>query len=130
MRRTFRMGSLPTRMIVTHPALNGRRWRPQMKKLALALALFVAAAATVPDVADAKRIGGGGSAGMQRSMPTRTPDAVPAKPAAPVAKAPPMSFPDERPAQYRGLQPGADAPLAATAGSTTPAAALAPIAAA
>jgi predicted lipid-binding transport protein (Tim44 family) len=209
-------------MIVTHPALNGRRWRPQMKKLALALALFVAAAATVPDVADAKRIGGGGSAGMQRSMPTRTPDAVPAKPAAPVAqaaapatagaaaaaaprrswmgpiaglaaglgiaalmshlglgaefgniimmvllavaafalirflmrrfmpsipaaangglqlagagapvaKAPPMSFPDERPAQYRGLQPGADAPLAATAGSTTPAAALAPIAAA
>jgi len=29
MRRTFRMGSLPTRMIVTHPALNGRRWRPE-----------------------------------------------------------------------------------------------------
>ena len=193
-----------------------------MKKLALALALFVAAGATAPDVADAKRIGGGGSAGMQRSMPTRTPDAVPAKPAAPsaqpaapatagataaaaprrswmgpiaglaaglgiaalmshlglgaefgniimmvllavaafalirflmrrfmpsnpaaangdmqlagagapVAKAPPMSFPDERPAQYRGLQPGADAPLATTAGSATPAAALAPIAAA
>ena len=193
-----------------------------MKKLALAFALFVAAAATVPDVADAKRIGGGGATGMQRSMPTRTPDAVPAKPAAPVAqaaapatagaaaaaaprrswmgpiaglaaglgiaalmshlglgaefgniimmvllavaafalirflmrrfmpsnpaaangglqlagagapvaKAPPMSFPDERPAQYRGLQPGADAPLATTAGSATPAAALAPIAAA
>src|SRR6187399_2599046 len=57
-----------------------------MKKLALALALFVAAGATVPDVADAKRIGGGGSAGMQRSMPTRTPDAVPAKPAAPSAQ--------------------------------------------
>ena len=191
-----------------------------MKKLALALALFVAAALTVPGVADARRIGGGGSAGMQRSMPARTPDAVPAKPAAPVAQptapatagaaaaaaprrswmgpiaglaaglgiaalmshlglgaefgnlimmvllavaafalvrflmrrfmpsnpaaansgmqlagagAPvakaPMSFPDERPAQYRGLQPGADAPLAQV-GSATPAASLAPMAAA
>ncbi len=198
-----------------------------MKKLALALALFAAAATTMPDVADARRIGGGGSAGMQRSMPARTPDAVPAKPAAPVAQptapatagaaaaaapgrswmgpiaglaaglgiaalmshlglgaefgniimmvllavaafvlvrflmrrfmpsnpaaanggmqlagagAPvakaPMSFPDERPAQYRGLQPGADAPLAPTAGAATtadttaPAASLAPMAAA
>ena len=35
-----------------------------MKKLALALALFVAAAATVPGVADARRIGGGGATGM------------------------------------------------------------------
>jgi predicted lipid-binding transport protein (Tim44 family) len=57
-----------------------------MKKIALALALFVAAAATVPGVADARRIGGGGAVGMQRSMPPRTPDAVPAKPAAPVAQ--------------------------------------------
>src|SRR5438874_2141759 len=57
-----------------------------MKKIALALALFVAAAATVPGVADARRIGGGGAVGMQRSMPTRTPDAVPVKPAAPVAQ--------------------------------------------
>ena len=57
-----------------------------MKKLALALALFVAAAATVPGVADARRIGGGGAVGMQRSLPARTPDAVPAKPAAPVAQ--------------------------------------------
>jgi predicted lipid-binding transport protein (Tim44 family) len=57
-----------------------------MKKLALALALFVAAAATVPGVADARRIGGGGAAGMQRSLPARTPDAVPAKPAAPIAQ--------------------------------------------
>ena len=191
-----------------------------MKKFALALALFVAAAATVPGVADARRIGGGGAVGMQRSLPARTPDAVPAKPAAPVAQptapatagaaaaaaprrswmgpiaglaaglgiaalmshlglgaefgniimmvllalvafalirflmrrfmpsspavdggmqlagagAPvakaPVSFPDERPAQYRGLQPGADAPLEASAGAATPAASLAPLAAA
>jgi predicted lipid-binding transport protein (Tim44 family) len=193
-----------------------------MKKLALALALFVAAAATVPGVADARRIGGGGAVGMQRSLPARTPDALPAKPAAPVAQpaapatagaaaaaaprrswmgpiaglaaglgiaalmshlglgaefgnlimmvllglaafalvrfvmrrfmpsnpaaanggmqlagagasAPvakaPMSFPDERPAQYRGLQPGADAPLAQP-GAAAPAAVLAPLAAA
>jgi len=57
-----------------------------MKKLALALALFVAAAATVPGVADARRIGGGGAVGMQRSLPATTPGAVPAKPAAPVAQ--------------------------------------------
>ena len=188
-----------------------------MKKLALALALFVAAAATVPGVADARRIGGGGATGMQRSMPARTPDAVPAKPAAPaaqptapatagaaaaaaprrswmgpiaglaaglgiaalmshlglgaefgnlimmvllavaafalirflmrrfmpsnpaaanggmqlagagapVAKAP-LSFPDERPAQYRGLQPGTDAPLAPASGAAPMAAASLP----
>jgi len=192
-----------------------------MKKLALALALFVAAAATVPGVADARRIGGGGATGMQRSMPARTPDAVPAKPAAPVAQptapatagaaaaaaprrswmgpiaglaaglgiaalmshlglgaefgnlimmvllavaafalirflmrrfmpsnpaaandgmqlagagAPvakaPLSFPDERPAQYRGLQPGADAAREGTGGIATPAPSPAPLAAA
>ena len=56
-----------------------------MRRLALALALFVAAAATVPGVADARRIGGGGAVGMQRSLPARTPDAVPARPAAPAA---------------------------------------------
>src|SRR6478752_710183 len=56
-----------------------------MKKLALAIALFVAAAATVPGVAEARRIGGGGAVGMQRSLPARTPDAVPAKPVAPAA---------------------------------------------
>ena len=191
-----------------------------MKKLALALVLFVAAAATVPGVAEARRIGGGGAVGMQRSLPARTPDAVPAKPAAPVAQPaapatagaaaaaaprrswmgpiaglaaglgiaalmshlglgaefgnlimmvllalaafalvrfvmrrfmpsnaaaanggmqlagagaapvakPAVSFPDERPAQYRGLQAGAEAPLQ-QAGTATPAAALAPIAA-
>jgi predicted lipid-binding transport protein (Tim44 family) len=58
-----------------------------MRSLALALALFVAAAATVPGVAEARRIGGGGAVGMQRSLPARTPDAIPARPAAPVAQA-------------------------------------------
>jgi len=57
-----------------------------MRKLALALALFAAAATTLPGVADARRIGGGGAVGMQRSLPARTPDAVPAKPAAPTAQ--------------------------------------------
>ena len=57
-----------------------------MKKLALALALFVAAAATVPGAADARRIGGGGAVGMQRSLPAPTPGAVPARPAAPSAQ--------------------------------------------
>ena len=192
-----------------------------MKKLALALALFVAAAATVPGVADARRIGGGGSAGMQRSVPPRTPDAVPAKPAAPVAQptapatagaaaaaaprrswmgpiaglaaglgiaalmshlglgaefgnilmmvllagaaffvvrflmrrfmpsnpttaaggmqlagagapfpTPPTSFPDERPAQFRGEQPGGDRSLEPAGASAPLAAAAAPLAAA
>ncbi|MEO8312749.1 MAG: TIM44-like domain-containing protein, partial [Caldimonas sp.] len=58
-----------------------------MRSMALALALVVAAGATVPGVAEARRIGGGGAVGMQRSMPARTPDAVPARPAAPVAQA-------------------------------------------
>ena len=59
-----------------------------MKK-ALVLALFagVLSFGMAPSDADAKRIGGGGSAGMQRSLPARTPDALPAKPA-PNAAAP------------------------------------------
>ena len=58
-----------------------------MKSVALALAVVIAAAATVPGVAEARRIGGGGSAGMQRSLPPTAPAAIPAKPAAPVAQA-------------------------------------------
>ena len=45
--------------------------------LALALALVVAAAATVPGVAEARRIGGGGAVGMQRSLPPRAPERCP-----------------------------------------------------
>ena len=57
-----------------------------MKSIALALALVIAAAATVPGVAEARRIGGGGAVGMQRSLPPTAPAAVPARPAAPVAQ--------------------------------------------
>jgi predicted lipid-binding transport protein (Tim44 family) len=58
-----------------------------LRTIALALALVVAAAATAPGIAEARRIGGGGSAGMQRSLPPAAPAAVPARPAAPVAQA-------------------------------------------
>jgi predicted lipid-binding transport protein (Tim44 family) len=58
-----------------------------MRNLALALAVVVAAAATVPGVAEARRIGGGGAIGMQRSLPSTAPSALPARPAAPVAQA-------------------------------------------
>ena len=55
-------------------------------------ALLVAAlgaGALAPSDVEARRLGGGGSAGMQRSTPPRaTPDAVPAKPAAPTQAAP------------------------------------------
>jgi predicted lipid-binding transport protein (Tim44 family) len=57
-----------------------------MKSLILALSVAVLSAGMLPSVAEAKRIGGGGSSGMQRSVPARpAPDAVPAKPAAPAA---------------------------------------------
>jgi predicted lipid-binding transport protein (Tim44 family) len=54
-----------------------------MKSWILALALTLTAVLSMaPSVADAKRLGGGSSSGMQRSMPARsTPDATPAKPA-------------------------------------------------
>jgi predicted lipid-binding transport protein (Tim44 family) len=57
-----------------------------MRSLALALALVFASTALVPTAADARRIGGGGAVGMQRSLPPRTPEALPARPAAPVAQ--------------------------------------------
>ncbi len=47
-----------------------------------ALAMAVLATAAVPTVSEAKRLGGGKSAGMNRDMPARTsPDSTPAKPA-------------------------------------------------
>lgn len=56
-------------------------------------ALCVALATTLtPDFADAKRLGGGKSSGMQRDMPARTsPDAPPAQPAAPTQAANPAT---------------------------------------
>ena len=56
-----------------------------MKSLIIALTLAVAGAGLAPTDADAKRLGGGGSSGMQRSTPARAPDSVPAKPATPAA---------------------------------------------
>ena len=57
-----------------------------MKSLILALSFAVACAGLAPTIADAKRIGGGSSSGMQRSVPARTPPA--AAPAQPTQAAP------------------------------------------
>lgn len=56
-------------------------------------ALIVAlVGSTLPSVSDAKRLGGGKPAGMQRDMPARTaPDAPPPKPAAPAQQAAPAT---------------------------------------
>ena len=59
-----------------------------MKSLILALSLAVASVGMLPVHADAKRLGGGGSSGMQRSTPSRAPDAAPARPAQPTQAAP------------------------------------------
>ncbi len=72
------IGALYDRATGPQPA-----WRTEMKK-ALVLALFagIVSIGMAPSDADAKRIGAGGSAGMQRSVPARpAPDALPAKPA-------------------------------------------------
>jgi predicted lipid-binding transport protein (Tim44 family) len=55
-----------------------------MKTGLIAALVLALAAGAVPLEADAKRLGGGKSSGMQRDMPARTaPDAPPAKPAQP-----------------------------------------------
>ena len=59
-----------------------------MKTLLLALMVGIVSIGLAPSDADARRLGGGAGAGMQRSLPSRTPPAaVPAKatPAAPAA---------------------------------------------
>jgi predicted lipid-binding transport protein (Tim44 family) len=63
-----------------------------MKSLILALSLAVLTAGLAPTPADAKRIGGGNAAGMQRSLPARTPPpAAPAQPAQATPTAPPTA---------------------------------------
>jgi predicted lipid-binding transport protein (Tim44 family) len=63
-----------------------------MRSLALALAIVFAAAATLPGIAEARRIGGGGAVGMQRSLPPpASPAAVPARPVAPAAQPAPTA---------------------------------------
>jgi predicted lipid-binding transport protein (Tim44 family) len=60
-----------------------------MKSLILALSFAVLAAGFAPMTTEAKRIGGGSSSGMQRSLPARTPSPVtPAQPAQAVPTAP------------------------------------------
>lgn len=55
-----------------------------MKQWIAALMVAAVSVAMLPDSADARRLGGGGSSGMQRSLPARTaPDSPPAKPATP-----------------------------------------------
>ncbi|MEO6363456.1 MAG: TIM44-like domain-containing protein, partial [Caldimonas sp.] len=62
-----------------------------MKSIALVLALSLVAATALPGTAEARRFGGGGGAGMQRSMPTAAPSALPAKPGAPMAQTAPTA---------------------------------------
>ena len=52
-----------------------------MKAFILALTIGILSVALVQSPAEARRIGGGGAAGMQRSMPRTPPQALPAKPA-------------------------------------------------
>lgn len=59
-----------------------------MKRWLVALSVALCSLALLPSIADAKRLGGGGFSGMKRDMPARTPDAVPAKPAAPTQATP------------------------------------------
>ena len=59
-----------------------------MKSLILALSVAVLSGGLAPSAVEAKRIGGGTSSGMQRSTPSRAPDAAPAKPAQATPTAP------------------------------------------
>jgi predicted lipid-binding transport protein (Tim44 family) len=60
-----------------------------MKTWMVGALVVIMAAVSVPQVADAKRLGAGKSSGMQRDMPARTaPDAPPAKPATPSQASP------------------------------------------
>lgn len=58
-----------------------------MKRWFLGLLMAVFSLSMLPDPAEAKRLGGGGSSGMQRSMPSRAPDATPGTPAQSAAAA-------------------------------------------
>ena len=79
-----------------------------MKTWMMALMVAALAVATVPHDAQAKRLGGGKSTGMQRDMPARTaPDAPAGKPATPAQASPQQANPG--------------APAGATAAAAAPA---------
>ena len=88
-----------------------------MKSLILALSLAVASAGFAPMTAEARRLGGGGSSGMQRSLPARTPPpALPTRPAQQAAPAAPMGVPTAAAAAPRRSWLGPIAGLAAGIG--------------
>jgi len=62
-----------------------------MKSLVMTLVVAMAAAAALPGISEARRLGGGAPAGMQRSVPPRAPEALPARPAAPAAQQAPAA---------------------------------------
>ena len=72
-----------------------------MKTLILALSFAVLSAGLAPGAAEAKRIGGGGSSGMQRSTPSAAPNAAPAKPAQAAPTAPAAAAAPAAPAPKR-----------------------------
>jgi predicted lipid-binding transport protein (Tim44 family) len=51
-----------------------------MKRLLSTVCLVLATATVLVPVAEAKRLGGGGTSGMKRTLPPKAPDSVPAKP--------------------------------------------------
>ena len=60
-----------------------------MKRLLLSLAIVLAGAIAMAPDADARRLGGGGSSGMKRDLPARSPDSTPAQQAPKQAQATP-----------------------------------------
>jgi predicted lipid-binding transport protein (Tim44 family) len=84
-----------------------------MKAWLIGVLVLAVAGTSLPDLADAKRLGGGKSQGMQRNMPERTAPAQPAPPAGnPGAAGTPAS-----PAANPAAAAGAAAPAAAAASS-------------
>jgi predicted lipid-binding transport protein (Tim44 family) len=80
-----------------------------------ALMVAVAAASFTPLVAEAKRLGGGGSAGIQRSLPARSTPQTP-----PPQQAPNQAAPTSPATPAQQAQPGRQAPAAAAAPAAAP----------
>lgn len=76
-----------------------------MKSLLMALSFAVLLAGFAPQVAEAKRFGGGAPSGMQRSLPARTPPTAAPTQAAPTAPAAPAVPPSVAPPKRSWLGP-------------------------